>query len=67
MNNIELAQVWLPILDELYQQEALTSILDADENSVMVDQYGEMRVAKLDMDGLGDFDRNSGYTKGSTK
>lgn len=67
MNNVELAQVWLPILDELYQQEALTSILDADENSVMVDQYGEMRVAKLDMDGLGDFDRNSGYTKGSTK
>lgn len=67
MNNIELAQVWLPILDELYQQEALTSVLDADENSVMVDQYGEMRVAKLDMDGLGDFDRNSGYTKGSTK
>lgn len=67
MNNIELAQVWLPILDELYQQEALTSILDADENSVMVDQYGEMRVAKLDMDGLGDFDRKSGYTKGSTK
>ena len=45
----------------------MTSILDADENSVMVDQYGEMRVAKLDMDGLGDFDRNSGYTKGSTK
>ena len=41
MNNIELAQVWLPILDELYQQEALTSILDADENSVMVDQYGD--------------------------
>lgn len=67
MNNVELAQVWLPILDELYQQEALTSVLDADENSVMVDQYGEMRVAKLDMDGLGDFDRNSGYTKGSTK
>lgn len=67
MNNIELAQVWLPILDEVYQQEALTSILDADENSVMIDQYGEMRIAKLDMDGLGDFDRNSGYTKGSTK
>lgn len=67
MNNIELAQVWLPILDELYQQESLTSVLDADENSVMIDQYGEMRIAKLDMDGLGDFDRNSGYTKGSTK
>lgn len=67
MNNIEIAQLYLPMLDEIYQQEAKTAILEGDNDSVIVSGYGEVKVAKLDMDGLGDFDRNSGYTKGNTK
>lgn len=67
MNNIELATVYLPKLDKVYKNEAKTSILDGDEVTVQKGQNGEIKVAKLDMDGLGDFDRNSGYTRGSTK
>lgn len=67
MNNIELATKYLPILDEVYKAEAKTSILDGDETTVQKTGVGELKVAKLDMDALGDFDRKSGYTKGSTK
>ena len=67
MNNIELATIDLPLLDEVYKAESKTAILDGDEVTVQKGQHGEIKVAKLDMDGLGDFTRNSGYTKGSTK
>lgn len=67
MNNIELAEKYLPMLDEVYKAEAKTSVLDGDEVTVQKGNNGELKVAKLDMDALGDFSRNSGYTKGSTK
>lgn len=66
MNNIELSTIYLPKLDEVYKNEAKTSILDGDETTVQKGLNGEIKVAKLDMDGLGDFSRNDGYTKGST-
>ena len=67
MNNIEISTIYLPKLDQVYKNEAKTSILDGDETTVQKGLNGEIKVAKLDMDGLGDFDRSSGYTKGSTK
>lgn len=66
MNNIQLSTIFLPLLDELYKQESKTSIFEGDEVTVKKGQNGEIKIAKLDMDGLGDFSRNSGYTKGST-
>lgn len=66
MNNIELSTVYLPLLDKVYKQASKTSILEGDEATMKRGDNGELKVAKLDMDALGDFDRNSGYTKGST-
>ena len=66
MNNIELSTVYLPLFDEAYKQECKTSILEGDEFTVKKGSNGELKIAKLDMDGLGDFSRNSGYTQGST-
>lgn len=66
MNNIELSTIYLPMLDEVYKNESKTSVLDGDKITVQKGLNGEIKVAKLDMDGLGDFDRKSGYTKGST-
>ena len=66
MNNIELATIYLPMLDEVYKTKANKYILDEDKITVYIGQNGEIKVAKLDMDGLGDFSRNDGYTKGST-
>jgi len=66
MNNITLSTVYLPLLDEVYKNEVKTSVLDGDEATVKKGQNGEIKVAKLDMDALGDFSRNSGYTQGDT-
>lgn len=66
-NKIDYATKYLPLLDEKYQVECKTSILDGDQATVKKGSNGEIKVAKLDMDGLGDFDRASGYTKGSTQ
>lgn len=66
MNNIELSTIYLPLLDKVYKQNSKTSILEGDEATMKRGDNGELKVAKLDMDALGDFDRNSGYTKGST-
>lgn len=66
MNNIELSTKYLPLLDQVYKQNSKTAILEGDEAVMKRGDNGEIKVAKLDMDALGDFDRNSGYTKGST-
>lgn len=66
MNNIELSKIYLPLLDELYKQECKTAILEGDETTVKKQGNGEVKIAKLDMDGLGDFSRASGYTQGNT-
>ena len=66
MNNIELVTKYLPLLDEVYKEASKTSILEGDEVTVKKGSNGEIKIAKLDMDGLGNFSRNDGYTKGST-
>lgn len=66
MNNIEASKKFLPIFDEIYKTGCKTAIFDGDEVTVQKGHNDEIKIAKLNMDGLGDFDRNSGYTKGST-
>lgn len=66
MNNIELSTIYMPLLDKVYKQNSKTSILEGDEATMKRGDNGELKVAKLDMDALGDFSRNDGYTKGST-
>lgn len=67
-NNIELAKKYLPMLDEVYKSASLTADLLGDDSVIREGQnVGEVSVAKLDMDGLGDFSRNSGYTQGNTR
>lgn len=61
-NSISLAQKFLPLLDEVYGSSALTSILD----NQMVEFSGgnTVKVFKMSLDGLGDYNRNSGFVKG---
>ena len=67
MNNIEYAQSYLNAMDLIYQQEALTRDIEGNESQIMPAGYGEFKVAKVDVSGLGDFKRNVGYAKGSGK
>ena len=64
-NTIGLAKKYVPLLDEVYKKVALTSILDSDASLAREGaNTNEIIIPKIDMDGLGDYDRNSGYVNG---
>ena len=64
-NSISLAQQFVPLLDEKYQMESLTSDLDG---AVDLARQGananELIIPIMTMQGLGDYSRNSGYVDG---
>lgn len=64
-NSIELAKQFVPILDEIYANASLTAKLDG--NPELVQQganANELIIPMLSMEGLGEYDRNSGYVGG---
>ena len=64
-NTIELAKKYIPMLDEVYKNASLTAKLDGDPNLVQQGaNANELIIPMLDMQGLGDYDRNSGYVSG---
>lgn len=64
-NNITLFKKYVPLLDEVYKEAAITSVLDSDASLAQAGaNANEIVIPKIDMDGLGDYDRNSGYTNG---
>lgn len=65
-NTIALAKKYVPLLDEVYKNASLTAHLDSDQTLVRAGaNTNEIIIPKLSMDGLGDYDRNSGYTQGN--
>lgn len=65
-NSITKFKKCVPLLDEVYKQAALTSVLDSDETLARAGaNANEIVIPKISMDGLGDYDRNSGYTNGN--
>lgn len=64
-NSIALSKVYTNLLDEVYKQSSLTAVLESDATlSRQGANANEIVIPKLSMDGLGDYDRNSGYTNG---
>lgn len=64
-NSITKFKKYVPLLDEVYKEAALTSVLDSDTSLAQAGaNANEIIIPKIDMDGLGDYDRNSGYTNG---
>ena len=65
-NSIELFRKNAPeLLDKVYQSASTTADFDIDGALVRAGaNANEIIVPKLEMDGLADYDRNSGYTDG---
>lgn len=64
-NSIEAAKKFVPLLDEAYRKASLTSILDGDPTLVREGaNFGELIIPIMNLQGLGDYDRNSGYVDG---
>lgn len=64
-NNIVLAKNFVPLLDEVYQRESVTSDLTGDPAMARAGANArEIVYPQIAVTGLGDYDRNSGYTQG---
>lgn len=56
------------MLDEVYKKASLTSVLTSDSSLIrMGNNAKEIVIPKMDMDGLKNYTRNSGYTAGDVK
>lgn len=64
-NSIALAQKYLPILDEVYKAESKTSILDAANSNVRFVGANTVQLYKTAVNGLGAYNRNTGFPTGS--
>lgn len=64
-NSIALAENFLPILDEVYKRESLTSVLDAANSDIRFLGGNKVELLKLTVQGLGDYSRNNGYADGA--
>lgn len=67
-NNIALFKKYTPLLDEVYKQASLTSKLDgASDLATQGANANELIIPMLNMDGLADYSRNSGYVDGDVE
>lgn len=65
-NQIDLVTKFLPLLDEVYRVEAKSSILEADPSLIReTEEANVVKINKLDMDGLADYSRQTGYSTGN--
>lgn len=66
MNTIALAKNYTNILDEVYQGASVTADLTSDSTLIKAGaNANEILYPQISVSGLGDYDRNSGYTNGS--
>lgn len=63
-NTIQLVTKFVPIMDEIYKRESVTSILDTANSNVRFIGANEVKVFKFDSDGLANYSRPNGYVAG---
>lgn len=65
-NNIVLAQGYTSLLDEVYRSASVTADLTSDPSLIRQGaNVNEILYPQIDVTGLGDYSRNSGYTDGT--
>ncbi len=64
-NSITLFKKYIDLLDEVYKNASVTSVLDGDMTLVQMGaNTNEIIIPKISMDGLAEYDRNGGYVHG---
>ena len=64
-NTITLAKKYASLLDEVYRESAVTAVLESDPSLARAGaNANEIVIPKLEMDGMADYNRNSGYVDG---
>lgn len=63
-NTIQLVTKFVPIMDEIYKRESVTSILDTANSNVRFIGANVVKVFKFASDGLANYNRANGYVAG---
>lgn len=63
-NNISLAEKYVPLLDEVYKYNSKSSILDTPDDKVKFSGANKIKYFKMELDGLGDYDKSTGFVDG---
>jgi hypothetical protein len=64
-NNIALAKNYIPLLDEVYKLASLTAVLESPAELARAGASArEILLPKMDLVGLGDYNRSTGYAVG---
>ena len=67
-NTIALAKEYINILDEVYKNASVTADLTSDATMMRAGaNNSEILYPQLEVGGLGNYDRNSGYTSAAVK
>lgn len=67
-NTINYAKVYVPLMDEVYKEASKSAVLESAAGLARAGaNANEVSIPKIAMDGLADYDRNSGYTSGDVQ
>ncbi len=65
INTLATATLFQETLDKVAMHEALTGWMEANAGDVIYNGGAEIKIPKMSLQGLGDYDRDNGYTQGS--
>ena len=65
MNTMEYASVFMTELDKQLVERSTTGWMEENAKQVQYNGGAEVKIPKMTMSGLGDYDRNSGFAKGA--
>lgn len=65
INTLEYAKLFMQTLDKQMVAEAATGWMEANAGDVIYNGGDEVKVPKISMNGLGDYDRDNGFVQGS--
>ena len=65
INTLATATLFQNTLDKIAVQEATTGWMDANAGQVIYNGGAEVKIPKMSVNGMGDYDRDNGYQKGS--
>ena len=65
INTLAAATLFMTMLDKVAVQEATTGWMDANAGRVIYNGGNEVKIPKMSLQGMGDYDRDNGYTQGS--
>ena len=65
INTLAYAKIFQQELDREATAEALTGWMDANAGQVIYNGGDEVKIPKMSLQGLGDYDRDNGYAQGA--